>query len=51
MVCPDFEFIIYLSTPIFTQSDEFSEVSGYSWQLIAAVHDEGDDLTLGKQLV
>ncbi len=27
-----------------------AEVSGWSWQLVAAIHDEGDTLTLSEQL-
>lgn len=43
MVCPKFwmQFIIYLLGT--------DEVSGESWQLITAIHNEGDSLTLCVQ--
>jgi hypothetical protein len=47
MVCPDFGWIsIFLSTPNFGTD----EVNGQSWQLITAICDEGDGLTLCEQL-
>jgi hypothetical protein len=46
MVCPDFGWIsIFLSTPNF-RTDEVNE---QAWQLITAICDEGDGLTLCEQ--
>jgi hypothetical protein len=47
MGCPDFGWIsILLSTPNFRTD----EVNGQSWQLITAICNEGDGLTLCEQL-